>query len=97
MSIWLTYLKLFSEQDRLILKIYWNPPMPVLSPGLLFGKALLAWVKTVARSGLRNHEDGYKSVSCPCRLRYYKYSLRKLVSCSHPSMMEDLFACVHPP
>jgi len=49
--------------------------MPMLSPELLSGQTCLAWVKIVTGSGLRNHEDGYKSVPCPCRLWSYKYSL----------------------
>lgn len=39
--------------------------MPILSPELLFGKALLAWVKIVARNGVRSHEGGYKLYPAP--------------------------------
>ncbi|KAK2515273.1 Rims2 [Columba guinea] len=51
-------------RDCLISKICWNPPMPMLSPELLFGKALLAWVKIVARNGVMSRlgyrlEDKY--------------------------------------
>lgn len=38
MSVWLTYLKLSLEQDHLIPKIYWNLPVPMLPPELLFGE-----------------------------------------------------------